>query len=181
MKKLILILSTILLFASCTDVRTEYSPVLHEKAVVVALIYSPSEHKTELKRTAYNTNNTYGTNNSVLDDDGSVPDLIQTGIDHDGNEGIKVGKNHQITTTTIPEKYGVVFQCEHGTFTIEGSEQKHRVLYHKLYNNVRDTTDILYKEEYRVTYEEDKQTQKKVETQRVLNKLDFIDAQLIKK
>lgn len=163
MKKLILALPLIALF-SCTDVRTESSELLHEKAVIVTMIYSPSEHKTEITKTASKSFNS-----------------DMTGTDWNGNEGVRISKNHQITTTVIPEKYGVVFQCQHGTFTIEGSEQKHQVLYHKLYNSIRDTVDILYKEQYLVTYEEDKATKKSVETKRVLNKLDFIDAQIIKK
>ncbi len=179
MKKLVLSLAIAATLVSCTDVRTESSELKHEKATVVTMIYSPSQHKTEITRTAYNNLNT----NSILDedDDLGIAPVLKTGTDYDGNEGIKIGKNHQITSTTIPEKYGVVFQCEHGTFTIEGSKDKYRVLYHKLYNSVRDTVDILYKEEYLVTYEEDKATGKKVETKRVLNRLDFIDAQILKK
>jgi hypothetical protein len=179
MKKIFLSLAIAATLTNCTDVRTETSELKHEKSTVVTLIYSPSKHETKITRTAYNDLNT----NSLLDedDDFGLSPIVNTGTDYDGNQGIKISKNHQITNTTIPEKYGVVFQCEHGTFTVEGSEQKHRVLYHKLYNSTRDTVDILYKEQYFVTYEEDKATGKKVETKRVLNKLDFIDAQILKK
>lgn len=179
MKKIILSLAIVATLTNCTDVRTETSELKHETAVVVTMIYSPSEHKTEITRTAYNDINA----NSLLDEDDNLglSPIMNTGTDYNGNQGIKISKNHQITSTTIPEKYGVVFQCQHGTFTIEGSEQKHRVLYHKLYNSTRDTVDILYKEQYFVTYEEDKKTGKDVETKRVLNKLDFIDAQILKK
>lgn len=162
MKKLLLSLATATMLVSCADVRIESSDVIHEKATVVTLLYSPSEHHTELKQTLYHQ-------------DGI------TGTDYDGNQGIRIGKDHQITSTTIPEKYGVAFQCQHGTFTIEGSDSKDRVLYNKLINSVRDTVDILYKEEYRVTYEKDEKTGNKVETSRVLNRLDFIDAQILKK
>lgn len=166
MKKLLSILVLVTILSSCTDIRTEYSEIIHEKAIVVTLIYSPSEHHTELTHTAFPT---------MGDDEGMI------GTDYNGNTGFRVNKNLQITSTTIPEKYGVVFQCQHGTFTIEGSEQKHEILYSKLLNNTRDTVEVLYKEQYTVTYEENKQTGKKEEVSRVLSDLDFIDAQVIKK
>jgi hypothetical protein len=161
MKKLLLLSTAILFLVGCSNTKTEYSEVLHEKAVIVTLIYSPSEHRTELTNTAFNTN----------DDD-----II--GTDWNGDLGIKVSKNYQLTSTTIPEKYGVVFQCQHGTFTVEGSEQKHKILYNKLKKNVGDTTNVIYKEEYLVTY--DDKDEKKV-VSRQLTGMDFVDAQLLKK
>lgn len=179
MKKSLLILAIVSLFISCQDIRTETSELLHEKAVIVTSIYSPSEHKVEIKRTAYDNSNVLNNLSDEDDDDLLLNSgIIKTGVDYDGNEGIKVGKNHQITSTTIPEKYGVVFQCKHSTFSIEGSEQKHRILYNKLMRNINDTVDVIYKEVYTVTYEE--KDGKKVETSRVLTKFDFIDAQILK-
>lgn len=145
-----------ILFVGCQDVRIESSETLKEKAVIITLIHSPSEHHTDLTQTAFKT--------GVM------------GTDFDGNTGIHVGGGMQITSTTIPEKFGVAFQCKHGTFTIEGSETKHQVLYNKLMKNVGDTINILYQEQYRVVYEENKEG-KKVVTSRELYKLDFIDAQ----
>lgn len=150
-----LLLALPVLFMSCQDVRVESSETLKEKAVIVTLIHSPSEHKTELTQTAFKT--------GVM------------GTDYNGNSGIHIGKGLQITSTTIPEKFGVAFQCQHGTFTIEGSDTKHQVLYNKLLKNVGDTVNVLYKEEYLVTYEE--KDGKKQVISRVLNRLDFIDAQ----
>lgn len=180
MKKSLFILVIISLFISCQDIRTETSEVMHEKAVVVTSIYSPSEHKVEIKRTAYDNFNALSGTDGVLDEDDDIllNVGIKTGVDFDGNEGIKVSKNHQITSTTIPEKFGIVFQCNHSTFSIEGSEQKHRILYNKLMRNINDTVDVIYKEVYTVTYED--KDGKKVETSRVLTKFDFIDAQLLK-
>ena len=123
---------------------------------MVTLIHSPSEHHTNLTQTAY--------------DNGSL-----MGTDYNGNTGMKIGKNLQVTTTTIPEKYGVAFQCEHGTFTVEGSETKHRVLYDKLYREVGDTVTILYKEEYLLTYET--KNKERVLVKKELRRLDFVDAQ----
>ena len=155
MKHLFIILS-LFAFASCDDVEIETSEMLKEKAVVVTLIHSPSEHHTELTQTAYHTNDLMGT-------------------DYEGNTGFKISKDLQITSTTIPERFGVAFQCEHGTFTVEGSETKHKVLYEKLLREVGDTVTILYKEQYRVTYREENGKRQMVS--RVLSKLDFIDAQ----
>jgi hypothetical protein len=149
---------------SCNTKR-EYSNTLHEKVVVVALIYSPSQHNTEITET-------------VVDDYNNP----FKGSDINGNKGLKIGKingrDAQLTTTTIPEKYGVVFQCQHGTFTIEGSEQKYQILYQKLYNSVHDTVDVLYREMYNVTY--DKKDKTKVIKKELID-LDFLDAQIISK
>ena len=164
MKKIILLIFPLILLSGCIHTETEHSGVLHEQATIVTLIYSPSEHKTELTNTAYSTNN---------------DDLI--GTDWDGNTGIKISDNYQITSTTIPEKYGVVFQCQHGTFTVEGSEQKHKVLYDKLRSNIKDTVDVLYKEKYLVTYDDKDKDGKDEVVSRILQGLDFIDAQCIKK
>lgn len=167
---------TLSVLSSCTDVRTEYSETLHEDAVVVTLIYSPSEHRTEITRTAYDNNGIFDDDE---DDDFGLFNSVRTGTDYDGNEGIKISKNRQITSTTIPERHGV-FQCSHSTFTIEGTKPKYKVLYSKLYNSIRDTVDILYREEYRVTYEKKEGSDEKVQTQKILSKLDFIDAQIKK-
>lgn len=151
-----------LVLFSCSNTKTEYSPILHEQAVVVALIYSPSEHHTNLGTT--------------MMDDFNNP---MGGVDMNGNHGIKIGGGMQISESNIPEKYGVAFQCQHGTFTVEGSEVKHKVLYNKLH--VKDTVDVMYKEEYRVTYKKNDKTGQKEVVNRVLNDLDFIDAQIVKK
>jgi hypothetical protein len=165
MKKLFLFSIVTALIAGCSNAKTEYSDVLHEKAVIVTLIYSPSEHRTEITET-------------VMDDFNSP----LHGTDWNGNKGIKLGEidgsQIQLTSTTIPEKYGVVLQCQHGTFTVEGSKPKHKILYQKLQRNVGDTVDVLYKEAYSVTY--DKNDKSKVLSRQLID-MDFVDAQLIKK
>jgi hypothetical protein len=162
-KKILGLLAITLLFGlvGCEDVEYVNSGTLTEKAVVVTLIHSPSEHNTELTETAYD-NNVNGLSGL-------------SGTDYNGNRGIKVGKNLQVTTTTIPERFGVAFQCSHGTFTVEGSEIKHRVLYDKMYGSVDDTVTILYVEQYRKTYETIDGVRKLISN--TLYDLDFIDAQ----
>jgi hypothetical protein len=149
-------IASIALLSSCADTEIQETPILKEKAVVVTLIHSPSEHKTELTQTAYDHSSMMGT-------------------DYEGNTGFKVSKNLQVTTTTIPEKFGVAFQCEHGTFTVEGSETKHKVLYDKLYREVGDTVTVLYKEQYLLTYET--KNKERVLVKKELRRLDFVDAQ----
>jgi hypothetical protein len=157
MKQLFLILATIA-FVGCKDTEMLTTDILKEKAIVVTLIHSPSEHNTELTQTAIHNGDLMGT-------------------DFNGNQGIKVGNNLQVTTTTIPEKFGVAFQCEHGTFTVEGDRLKDKVLYEKLYREVGDTVIILYKENYTLTYETKDKERKLIS--KVLTSLDFIDAQKI--
>lgn len=151
-----LALGLILSLTSCADTEIETTPILKEKAVVVTTLFTPSEHNTEVTRTMY--------------DHGGF-----TGTDYNGNTGIKVGKNYQVTTTTIPEKFGVAFQCAHGTFTVEGEETKHRVLHDKLASSIGDTVTILYREHYTRTYEKVNGVRKLVK--RELYDMDFLDAQ----
>ncbi len=151
-----LFLGLVLGLTSCADTEIETTPILKEKAVVVTLLYSPSEHHTEIRRT-------------MVDHGG------YTGTDYNGNTGVKIGRDHQISTTTIPERFGVAFQCEHGTFTVEGEETKHRVLHDKLAASVGDTVTILYKEHYTRTYEKINGVRKLVK--RELYDMDFLDAQ----
>lgn len=155
MKQLLFL--SLLILASCgPSVKTESSDTMSEKAIVITTIHSPSEHHTELTPTMAGYNSAMG-------------------VDYDGNTGIRVGETFQITSTTIPEKFGVAFQCQHGTFTVEGSETKHKILYDKCQKFVGDTMTILYKEMYHVTYQ--KKNDSLVPFKRELFKMDFIDAQ----
>ncbi len=155
MKHILLLLSLTTLMA-CADVERQETEIMHEKAVVVTLIHSPSQHNVELTQTAYKTNNHIGT-------------------DYNGNTGLSIGDGVQLTTSTIPERFGVAFQCQHGTFTVEGDKIKHKVLYDKLYGRMRDTVDILYKENYLLTYETENKV--RVLKKKELIKIDFVDAQ----
>lgn len=167
MKKVFLVISVFVMgmfLMSCGPTR-EHSNNMTEQATIISSIYSPSQHETHVGTTMMrDLNNPLG------------------GVDMNGDHGIVVGKVNgqtvQISESTIPEKFGIVFQCQHGTFTIEGSAQKYKILYDKLKDHVKDTVNVIYQEIYDVTYE--KQNGKQVETKRVLVDLDFIDAQLLK-
>lgn len=161
MRKLTLFTGLILLITmiGCNNTKREYSEVLHEDAIVVALIYSPSEHKISLE------DNTYDYDNRTVTQSGD-------------KTKIRISDGVSVTSSTIPERFGVAFQCQHGTFTIEGTEQKHKVLYNKLINNLHDTVDVLYKQEYLVTYDDKNDDGVDEVVTKVLDDLDFIDAQI---
>lgn len=96
--------------------------------------------------------------------------------DSDVGVGITTGGNLAVTSTsiTIPERWGVVFRCEHGNkFPILGEDEKYKVLWEKL--DEGDSVDIAYKEIYKVVYDR--------KTKQVINKelmdYDFIDAEKI--
>lgn len=73
-----------------------------------------------------------------------------------------------ITSVSVPEKYAVVFRCQHGKFIIEGVDENHKKLWQRL---TRDQKVIVsYKEVYYVTYKDD------VVVSRELADYDFIDA-----
>lgn len=116
MKNLVLFM-TLFALVSCADTEVLKTDILREKAVIVTLIYSPSEHNVKLTQTAFHQGDMLGT-------------------DYNGNTGIKIGEDMQLTTTEIPERFGVAFQCQHGTFTIEGTNLKYKTLYNKLQRDV---------------------------------------------
>jgi len=167
----VVVLATIVLLLSSCGYEREVSPLLHEDAIIIAMIYTPSEHRTKITKTF---------------NDDIVNPLV--GHDINGNSGIKIGSIDgeavQVTSTTIPAQYGVVFQCQHGTFTIQGAEtwngkvSKYKILYDKLYGHVHENVDVIYQEIYSVKY--DNVDNKKIEIERKLVDLDFIDAQLKK-
>lgn len=70
------------------QVVTEYSDILHEDAVIVETVYTPSKHTTGLAPT------------------------VSIDLDGDVHVGLAV------TAVTVPEKFAVVFQCPHGKFII---------------------------------------------------------------
>lgn len=124
MKKIIHIFVILLVsFASGCEYDTSEiveSEVLHEDAEVVDVVYTPSRH-------------------------GSNTELVPT-FDFEGNV------NFALTTVTvsIPEKYAVVFRCQHGKFIVEGTDQQHKKLWSRFTGG--EKVDVSYKEVYRKTY-----------------------------
>lgn len=146
-----------LALAGCSDIktRTETSDILHEDAAVLSRIYTPSRHDSGLDMTAVNLSDNIG-------------------VGFGGGVGIRIGGGLQISSTIIPERYGAVFQCQHGTFTSEGSDNRHRDLYNKLHEGQK--VDVTYKEIYTATYKDVNGDGKEDLVSRVLVNLDFLDA-----
>lgn len=100
----------------------------------------------------------------------------QKHTDSDLDIGITTGGDLAITPTsvTIPERWGVVFRCEHkNKFPIMGKDDKYKKLWEKL--DEGDSVIISYKEIYKAIYN--------IKTKQILNKevidYDFIDAEKI--
>lgn len=93
-------------------------------------------------------------------------DIVPT-IDFEGNIGIG------IDVDDIPEKYAVIFKCQHGEFIIQGSENRYQSLYDRL--NEGDEVDVLYREVYKAVYDRSKAEKELIEKRLV--KYDFIDAE----
>ncbi|MBI1957504.1 MAG: hypothetical protein HYS44_03570 [Candidatus Niyogibacteria bacterium] len=134
---------------ACKRTREEYSPVMHESGTVLQAVYTPSTHRTELGVTAFETG--------------------PLGMDYSGNPGISLGNGMQISQVTVPEKFAIVFRCEHGEFIITRKD-----VYEQLKNFQGRAVDIEYREVYRVVYEE--QDGKEQVLDRKLVDYDFIRA-----
>lgn len=102
-----------------------------------------------------------------LTESGTVHDtaFVPKGHGSDTAVGFNTGKGGGVTITpvsiTIPERYAVIFKCEHGKFVIDGNTGKE--LYKRLERG--DSVTIRYREVYRVT-----------RTETNLVDLDFVDA-----
>ena len=136
-----------LLLASCNriETKTELSDVLNENAIVAETVYSPSRH-------------------------GSGSGIGPT-MDFDGNIGIGISS----VSVNIPEKYAVVFKCQHGKFISEGTDQRHKDLWQRLIEGQEVT--VTYKEIFESTYQDTDGDGKKEVTNRKLIGYDFLDAQ----
>lgn len=141
------------MLVGCKEVRNEASPVLHENAVVLQTVFTPSEHHVGLGFRAF-------------DDP-----LGMGSYDWGGNHGIPITDDLQVSHSSVPEKYAVVFQCQHGQFIIERKE-----IYQRFQNLTGSTADVTYREIYRATYE--KENGEKHLVDRVLVDFDFLNAVL---
>lgn len=142
----------VLFFFGCDRVETEQSKIIHEDALIMETVYTPSRHDTDLGLRAI----------------GSGAGTI--GIDFGGNVGIGIGSGLQISSVEIPEKFAVVFKCQHGKFIVERKE-----VYKKLKGQDGKAVDVSYTEVYRTTYKKQDDGKEHV-IKRVLIKYHFIDA-----
>jgi hypothetical protein len=147
----------ILTLSGCDSYRSERSPVLHEDARVAAKIHSPSRHNTDIGFTAIKLGGSFG-------------------MDYGGNFGLRIGNGMQLSSTSIPEKYGILFECQHGNFTSQGSDERHKNLYNRLQTN--DIVDVTYRELYEVHYSDVNNDGKQEVVERKMYAMDFLDAQV---
>lgn len=147
---LLMIFVTVFCSACGPETKIEHSEIMHEDALIVETVYTPSSHETTLE-----------------------PSFGGSGLIGFGPSGIgmRIGSGIQISSSEVPEKFAVVFKCQHGKFIIHRKD-----IYQKLKDHENQTVDVSYQEVYRDTYEEVK-GEKKV-TQRVRIDYHFIDATL---
>lgn len=103
---------------------------------------------------------------AVVDDVVFAPSRHGSDVSPTINMNGKIG--FAITSVNVPEKYAVVFRCQHGKFIVEGTDAQHKRLWEKMVEG--QSVTVSYREKYRVTYEDDK------EIERVLTGYNFLDA-----
>jgi hypothetical protein len=128
----------------------EYSDELHEDATIVMTTFTPSSHDTKFEPS-------FGGSGSL----GYGPSGV----------GFRVGKHWQITTVTVPEKFGTIFRCKHGEFTVGRKE-----IYDRFKNFAGKVADVSYREVYETVYETKDGERKMVS--RSLVDYDFLNAVL---
>jgi hypothetical protein len=129
--------------------KEEYSRVLHEDAKVEDVVFTPSRHG-----------------------DGSGFGIGPT-IDFDGNLGIAFSSSS--VDVNIPEKYAVVFECQHGKFIVQGTGAKHKELWSRLHEG--ELVDVSYREVYKRQYIERKGGALEQLGRPILKDYWFLDAQ----
>lgn len=140
-----------LFLVGCQEVKQEFSGNLIEDAVIVEAVYTPSSHDRKLGLTAFK--------------------LGPLGVDFSGNSGLRIGGGLQVSGVTVPEKFAVVFKCQHGKFIITQKE-----VYEKFKDHEGEKVEVLYREIYRTTYE--KKDGKLEVISRVLEDYDFLSAEI---
>jgi hypothetical protein len=160
MNKFLTVLITIAIFTGCY--KTEYSGTLSEKGKVADCFYTAAQVTHTRSVTVTNNNNNLYNN---YDDDNYYTSYSGNNYGkRQRNSGPQVYYNDAINE--IPAKYGVMFECEHGTkFVIEGTKAKHKSLWQRMKKD--STVTIFYREIYHV----DTKT-----GQKTLFDYDFLDA-----
>jgi len=115
----------------------------------------------------------------LMQENGQVVDTLYNQGYHDSKINLGITSNGEMsltpTTVNVPETWGVVFRCGHGNkFAIQGSEDKHKILWEKLDPNTNVIID--YKEVRKNTYEDINGDGIRDLTNSVVVDYDFIDA-----
>lgn len=94
----------------------------------------------------------YKTEAVNLEEPAVVSDVIYSPAQHGVGTGVGMSTsgNMVVTTTNISTNaiYGIVFECEHGKFVVEGSRDKHKALWQQLKRGQK--VIVKYTEIYRV-------------------------------
>lgn len=134
------VLFSLIFTMGCEKVIVEQSDVKTESAIVADLVYTPKNHAT-----------------SII----PVPSL-----DADGD----ITMSSMEVDVDIPEKYAVVFKCQHGKFIIENDQVRTKSLYEKL--RIGQEVTVSYREIFEKTLD----SNGKILSRRRV-KYDFIDVE----
>lgn len=89
-----------------------------------------------------------------LTETATVVDLVYTPRRHGSGDGVGLTTGGDLaftsTSVTVPERYAVVFQCQHGKFIIENDQEQTKALWNRLKEGQEVT--VTYREVYRLTY-----------------------------
>lgn len=81
-----------------------------------------------------------------------VRDVIYSPSQHGGGVGVGMSMSGNMVVTSnsvsIPAKYAIVFECQHGKFIVEGTGDKHKELWRRL--KVGQQVTVSYREVFRV-------------------------------
>lgn len=116
----IVLLTVVLAGCDYKDSVQKRSSELAEPATVVDLVYTPSNHGSDVSPSVHMT--------------------------EDGNLGLGL----TFTEIHVPEKYAVVFQCQHGKFIIQDDQAKAKELWSRLKDGQKVT--VRYNEVYEEVY-----------------------------
>ena len=99
-------------------------------------------------------NRTYNEPSQVLEEDALVVDLAYTPSRHGDGSGVGITTSGDVaivsTSVDIPEKYAIVFKCQHGKFIIECNTPERKKLWMDLDEGQK--VKVLYKEMWKATY-----------------------------
>lgn len=104
----------------------------------------------------------------VMSEPAMVRDLIYQPARHGSGSGVGMSMRGSVVITSdtvhLPSNYAIVFECKHGKFIIEGTQQKYKALWQKL--RVGQAVNVTYREVWRI----------KADGTRDFVKFEFMDA-----
>lgn len=160
------------LMIGCDETKIEYSEPMTELAVVSEVVYTPSRHDTSMRLTDLDD----GFDDDLLEDD--LFNTRQNSVFSEGRDPFTGNKKStvnlggvRLTTTEVPEKFAVVFKCQHGKFIITK-----KAVYDKLKSSEGQKVEVSYREVYRATYKTENNERQLVS--RVMTEYDFLGVEL---